>query len=361
MDNKRDEYIKINNDNEKSDEIKFETVNVINDQIIDQNDNYENLITSQKIKTEEFRHEATEYLVGEQAKSFKNLIDVSSELDYEGIGLRHVALCEAMGRICSRLASLEEQQRQDTEQIREEKELIISYLPEIAAKIGETAIRLEQNMPVWVKIQELKNEKCQLDSELIESEKMIDNFGLWIMPSLFPSQNLYSRPMEQANPTNESHIDRFVTEKTAREISKEQAIEKVKRQFLGKELNASKYLSRLLAAEPGLAYSYTELAEAIYGADGRREVICVGSLISNYERGQVDVIGEVLGSVNLVLQRGERQKIDLISKKPYGRKHMIFRAVPTENVATNVQILYEDLAEPIIERWKKVEAEVTEE
>lgn len=93
----------------------------------------------------------------------------------------------------------------------------------------------------------------------------------------------------------------------------------------------------------------------LYGTDEENRKSRVSALISNFELGKTDLIGQALSQQGLVFQRGERKSYHKSTGKRFGRCHPVFRAVPIEETNSKERIVHsEETVDWVNDGWHTV-------
>ncbi len=189
-------------------------------------------------------------------------------------------------------------------------------------------------------------EKAALDAEYQELESVYAVAGkAWAIPRLISTKQPEPEPIPERQVIGTSgefiEVDDFP--ESHPRLTKEEISEKVRRKYPDEVLkDASEFVGLLLAEESKHIFNLEDLGEILYGEDEENRRVRISALISNYERGKLNIIGGVLEGHGLVFQRGERRSYHKDSGQPFGSRYAVFRAVPVEQADRKERVVHSD-------------------
>ena len=283
----------------------------------------------------------------------ESVINATKDAPYEEIPLQREILEEEIGRLTLELASTQQVVDSKIESIETTKADAIKILPELEVEAEELAKKLASEVTQSdrdIINQELKQAKKELqDLETLEDITS----RAWPVPKLIEAV----RDLKVAEKIAKREAKKLAKAKKAEQQdtskkaspAKPEKAEKSKQPEAKKPesketrtyiKDASKFLAEWLTEEPGQAFSFRELAEALYGdVDNlNTKTSVVRTLINNYIEGKNSSMSQVIDDSNLVLQMGWRQSVDKDTNQALGRKVRVLRAVSVyeaENLTNN--------------------------
>lgn len=198
-----------------------------------QNQLYSELVESGQVTLRPFQEATTEFLTAEQTETFQELLEASAAAPYEELAKRESQLHSALGGVAAQLSAIEERQKEETDLIRKEEELVAGRIPELAPKLSEIASRLEQSIIAKAKAG-LETQQAGLESEYEALIRVYDVAGqAWPIPRLISTKQEQPIPETFEPETPEQPDDLIEIDDFPKEIklTKEQVAEKVRRKY----------------------------------------------------------------------------------------------------------------------------------
>lgn len=278
------------------------------------------------------------------------VIDATKDAPYEEIPLQRAILEEEIGRLSLELADTQVKVESKIETIETTKADAIKILPELEDKAEELAKQLSKE--IAQSDREIVNKELNYVKKELEELDTLEEITsrAWPVPKLIKAVRDYkeAKKIEKREAKKAERAKKAEQQDNAEQAAKTKP-EKVKKteqsesdKPKGQETrtyikDASKTLAEWLTEEPGEAFSFKELAEALYGdVDNiNTKAAVVRTLIKNYSEGKNPLMSRVIDDSNLVLQMGWRQSIDKDTKQVTGRKVRVLRAITLQQEAEN--------------------------
>jgi len=280
----------------------------------------------------------------------EDVIDATKNAPYEEIPLQRDILEEEIGRLSLELADTQVRVEAKIESIETTKADAIRILPELEDEAEELAKKLSKE--ITQSDREIVNQELKyVKKELEELETLEDiTSRAWPVPKLIKAARDYkeakkiekreAKKAERAKKAENQDIPKQAAQTKPEKAKKTEQTESEKpksqetRTYIK---DASKTLAEWLTEEPGTAFSFKELAEAVYGdvENINTKTSVVRTLINNYLDGKNLSMSQVIDDSNLVLQMGWRQSIDKDTKQVTGRKVRVLRAITLQQEAEN--------------------------
>jgi hypothetical protein len=316
-------------------EAQFNNVNELAAEVGAYNSLHESLIEGGNITIESFKEITKDYLKDEQEKTFGQLIESSKAAPYEELARKDLEIEAVLGEIASKVTIIEDPETPvadklaiirdlnipEAEKIQREQNYVAELIPDLMPKISKEASRLLEKMLVDKAKEPLEEEKAELEEEKAVIASVYEVAGqAWPVPRLINTENIGPEVV---------YLDEF-PERRPR-LTKADVVERVKGKYPEDVLKgASEFVALLLAEEPGTIFSPEELAGIAYGNNSRDYRARIMALVNGFEIGRVLIIGKILEEQKpkLVLQKGERTCYRKETGERFGRRNVVYRAVP---------------------------------
>jgi hypothetical protein len=332
-------------------------INHNNSDIRRQNIAYENLIESDSITNEKLWCKVVDFLSSAQRDSVDHLASEAVGNLYDYMITEEARLRREIGRLSLQREEISNSLAPELEDIKMQEELVAKHLPEISDSVHEIAEKIIGELAVE-RSEQIEQEIHEAQKEYQDFLKLYESAGeAWPIPKAvaLPSSNNALEVDKDA----ELVIDIFPEPERPAALTTKQIAEKIRRRYPEEILkDASAFVALFLAEEPGRIYSYKDLAEALYGSDDQKNATKVNALISGYQLGKVTIIGDHLRKEGLVLQKGRRYKYNPETKKGFGVRNSVVRAIEPNKASSNETFIHKvEEAMFVDSSWETVPAE----